>query len=83
MDVTNEAVQEKIRIMYPEIAKHNISMNVDFDSGKDAFVVKFHRGEHELNTYLDKKDAEECLNDIKCIHLGNQIAQFVKNFEMV
>jgi hypothetical protein len=83
MDVTIDAVKEKVRIMYPEIAKHNISMNVDFDAAKGAFVIKFHRGEHDLSTYLDKKDAEECLNDIKCVHLGNQIAQFVKNFEMV
>ncbi len=83
MDVTTDAVKEKVRIMYPEIAKHNIDMSVDFDAAKNAFVVKFHRGEHELITYLDKQDAEECLNDIKCVHLGNQIAQFVKNFEMV
>ena len=28
-----------------------------------------------------KKDADECMNNIKCVYLGVQIGQFVKNFE--
>jgi hypothetical protein len=83
MDITTDAIKEKIAIMYPEIKKHNVTMSVDFDAAKDAFIVKFKRDSHELYTHLDKKDAEECMNDIKCVHLGNQIAQFIKNFELV
>ena len=82
MDITTDAIREKITIMYPEINKHKITMSVDFDAAKDAYIIKFKRDKHELFTHLDKKDAEECMNDIKCIHLGNQIGQFIKNFEM-
>ena len=83
MNITTEAIKEKITIMYPEIGKHKINMSVDFDSAKDAFIIKFKRDNRELSTHLDKKDAEECMNDIKCVHLGSQIGQFIKNFEMV
>jgi hypothetical protein len=40
MDITTDAIKEKIAIMYPEIKKHNVNMSVDFDAAKDAFIVK-------------------------------------------
>ena len=83
MEHHTDAIREKITEMYPEINKHKITMSVDFDAAKDAYIVKFKRDKHELITHLDKKDAEECMHDIKCVHLGNQIGQFIKNFEMV
>lgn len=81
MAYTDEALKGKIREMYPEIGKHDITLGLDFDTGKNAYVVKFTKGEHELTTYLEKKDADECMNGVKCVYLGVQIGQFVRNFE--
>jgi hypothetical protein len=39
------------------------------------------RGKEQLSTHLEKNDAEECMNGIKCVYLGVQVAQFIKNFE--
>ena len=81
MSITTGAVKEKIGEMYPEIDKHKIIMSVTFDASKDAYMVTFKKDKHELTTHVEKKDAEDCLRNIKCVYLGTQIGQFVKNFE--
>lgn len=81
MGYTNVALEDKIAGMYPEIERHGIAVNIDFDKEKNAFVVKFKKDGHELKTYLNKKDADECMDGTKCVYLGVQIGEFVKNFE--
>jgi hypothetical protein len=78
---SNEAIKEKIREMYPEIGAHGLAMEVNFNEQKQAYIVSFTRGKEALSTHLDKKDADECMSGIKCVYLGVQVAQFIKNFE--
>ena len=82
MGYTNVALKDKIMEMYPDITKHGISVNLDFDKGKNAYIVGFKKGSNELTTHLEKKDADECMDGIKCVYLGVQIGQFFKNFEI-
>jgi hypothetical protein len=82
MGYTKVALQDKILEMYPEIAKHGISVSLDFDEGKIAYIVKLKKDKKELTTHLEKKDADDCMNNIKCVYLGVQIGQFIKNFEL-
>ena len=81
MGYTIAALENKILEMYPEIGKHGIATNVVFDEGKNAYVVGFRKNGDALTTHLEKKDADECMNGIKCVYLGVQIEQFLKNFE--
>jgi hypothetical protein len=81
MAYTDEALKGKIAEIYPEIKKHGISLGLDFNKEKNAYIIKFTKGKHELTTHLEKKDAEDCMNNIKCVYLGVQIGQFVRNFE--
>lgn len=81
MSYTDEALRKKILDMYPDIIKHGISLGLDFSKEKNAYIVRFRKGAHELTTHLEKKDADECMNDIKCVYLGVQIGQFIRNFE--
>jgi hypothetical protein len=81
MGYDNAALKEKIMEMYPEIKQKNLSVGLDFNTGKNAYVLTFKRGKEALTTHLEKKDADECMNGIKCVYLGVQVAQFVKNFE--
>jgi hypothetical protein len=83
MSFSNAAIRDKIIEMYPEIDKHKIITSVDFDAAKDAYIVKFKKDHHELTTHVEKKDAEDCMRNIKCVYLGTQIGQFIKNFEKV
>lgn len=81
MAYTMDSLREKIYEMYPEIKKHGISMLIEFDSNKNAYIIKFIKNIKELTTHLEKKDADDCMNNIKCVYLGVQIGQFIKNFE--
>ncbi|HUO77684.1 MAG TPA: hypothetical protein VMU21_08925 [Thermodesulfovibrionales bacterium] len=83
MGYTNVALKDKIEAMYPEIEKHGITVGLDFNKEKNTYIVTFRKGVHELTTHLEKKDADECMDGIKCVHLGIQIGQFVKNFEII
>jgi len=81
MSYTKEALAEKITEMYREIRDHDLALTLDFSEEKDAWIVGLKKGEHELTTHLEKKDADDCMNGIKCVYLGVQIGQFVLNFE--
>ena len=81
MGYSNAALKEKIMEMYPEITQHHLTMGLDFNAQKNAYIITFKRGGEELTTHLEKKDADDCMEGIKCVYLGVQVAQFVKNFE--
>ncbi|MEW6052424.1 MAG: hypothetical protein AB1552_01360 [Nitrospirota bacterium] len=82
MGYTKDALQDKILEMYPEIFQHGITVSLEFDEGKNAYIVRMKKGEHQLTTHLEKKDADECMNNIKCVYLGVQVGQFIRNFEL-
>jgi len=81
MSADPRALDSKLREMYPEIVKHDLSLSLSFDPGKDAWIVKLAKGKHELTTHLERKDADACFEGVLCIYLGVQISQFLENFE--
>ena len=81
MSYTNEALIGKILEMYPETKKHGIEVSLDFNKQKNAYIIKFKKDHHELTTHLEKKDADDCMDNVKCVYLGVQIGQFLKNFK--
>ena len=81
MGYTQVGLEEKILEMYPEIRQNGISFGMSFDEGKNAWIIKFTKDGRELTTHVEKKDADDCMNNIKCVYLGVQVEQFIKNFE--
>ncbi|MGO9614722.1 MAG: hypothetical protein ACLPX5_17045 [Dissulfurispiraceae bacterium] len=81
MGYSQVALEDKILEMYPDIAKYGISIGLSFNEEKNAWMVKLKKGAHELTTHLEKKDADDCMNNVKCVYLGVQVGQFIKNFE--
>jgi len=79
MAISAQNLEDKLLEMYPEIRAHNLSMGLNFDSGKNAWIVHLKRDDKDFTTHLEAKDAEDCINGIKCVYLGVQIAQFIKN----
>lgn len=80
MGYTQVALENKILEMYPEIQGNHVSFGMRFDDAKNAYILTFKKDGRELTTHLEKKDADDCMNNIKCVSLGVQVAQFVKNF---
>ncbi len=81
MTYTNVALKDKIVEMYPEIAEHQFTVGMEFNEQKNAYILTFRKGTETLTTHLEKADADECMNGIKCVYLGVQVAQFIKNFD--
>ncbi len=81
MEYRKIQLENKIHEMYPEISKHSIKSSLDFDENKHAYILQFKKDTHKLTTHLKKKDADDCMNNVKCVYLGVQIGQFIKNFE--
>ncbi len=82
MGYTIVGLKEKILEIHPELEGHGIAANLVFDEEKDAYVVKLHKGSHEMTTHLERQDADDCMNGIKCVSLGIQLEQFIKNFAL-
>jgi hypothetical protein len=80
MGYTVVGLKEKVLEMYPELERRGVMVNLVFDAEKDAYVVKMHKGSRELTTHLEHQDADDCMNGVKCISLGVQVEQFIKNF---
>ena len=81
MGYTKVGLEDKILDMYPEIRESNIALSLNFSEEKSSFIVKLKKDGHELETFLDKSDADECMNGVKCVHLGIKFGEFIKNFK--
>lgn len=82
MEHKAEELFGKLMEMYPDIKKHGLTLELEYKSDKEYWVIKLSKGDHRLHTLLEKKDADACLEGVQCVYLGVQIGQFVKNFEM-
>jgi TusE/DsrC/DsvC family sulfur relay protein len=80
MGYTPVGLKEKIMEMYPEIIQHGIVMGLDFNEELGSYVVTLRKGARMLTTHIEKKDADECMDGIKCLYIGVQIGQFMENF---
>jgi len=80
MAYTIEDLKNKILEMYPEVKAQGFNVNIYYNGEKQSYIIRFQRGTSELITHLDKNDADDCMNNIKCVYLGVQIGQFIKNF---
>jgi len=81
MSYTNAALKDKIMQMYPVIIEHGLTLGLDLDGAKNVYILTFRRGKEKLTTHLERADADECMNGIKCVYLGVQVEQFINNFE--
>jgi len=43
--------------------------------------LKIGKANHEFGMYLEKKDADDCLDGKKCVNLAIQLTQFLAVFE--
>ena len=81
MGYTKDDLKKKLLEMYPEIKIYGLSVGLEFDEEKNAWVVTFSKGDKTRHAFLDKKDADACIDGNACIYLGVLIAQYIKDLE--
>ena len=79
--IDKEELCKKIVLLYPDIGKCGIDVNVEFDKDQNTWVVDLKKDRHELKTFLEDGDAEKCLEGIQFVSLGIEIAQLKANIE--
>ena len=81
MSYSKTALQRKILEMYPEIKTFGLSTKLEFSEEKDAWVVTFKKGKRSRHAFLDRGDADACMEGNACIYMGVLIAQYIKDLE--
>jgi uncharacterized membrane-anchored protein YhcB (DUF1043 family) len=80
MEITAENLTTKLKEIHPEIETYGLGLAVHFDTSKQAWVATFSKDEHTLQTHMEKKDVENCMNNVQCVYVGVQLGQFIKNY---
>lgn len=80
---TKEELCEKIKAVFPEIGTCGIDLKVDYDKNNKAWVVDLKKDKHELKTFLEDSEAQQCMDGKQCVSLGLQIGQLRKNIEQM
>ena len=80
---TKEELCEKIKAVFPEIGACGINLKVDYDENNKAWVVDLKKDKHELKTFLEDSEAQQCMDGKQCVSLGLQIGQLRKNIEQL
>lgn len=81
MGYTQVGLEDRIYQMYPELMKHRIALRLSFDEDRNAWVVTFEKNGKSRHAFLDKADADECMDGNSCIYLGVLADQYVKDLE--
>lgn len=80
---TKEELCEKIKAVFPEIGACGINLMVDYDKQNKAWVVDLKKDQHELKTFLEESEAQECMDGKQCVSLGIQIGQLRQNIKQL
>lgn len=80
MAADKKALKDKVIAMYPEIPSHGIEVHLEFLEQEQSWLVTFQKNGHSLATHMDDADAQKCLQDVECVHLGVQLGRFVDNY---
>ena len=81
MSYSKDDLRKKLLEMYPEMTRYELSLGLEFDEKKNAWIVSFAKSNHSRHAFLDKKDADACMEGNACIYLGILMAQYVKDIE--
>ena len=78
MGYSQVALENKLLDMYPDITKNGFAPMMSFDQEKNAWAVKLKKGQQEFTVYLNKKDADACMDGTFCEDFGTEIAKKLK-----
>jgi len=81
MGYTQVGLEDKIYEMYPELMQHKIALKLSMDEGRNAWVITFEKGVKNRHAFLDKQDADACMDGQQCFYLGTLVTQYIKDLE--
>jgi hypothetical protein len=76
-----DRVMKKIREFHPEIDSNNVDLSVTWDEAGKRYALKLSKAGEAVGTYLEQKDADDCLAGKKCVNLAVQVTQLLAELE--
>ncbi|MGO9379141.1 MAG: hypothetical protein ACLPN1_11040 [Dissulfurispiraceae bacterium] len=73
MGYSQVALENKLLDMYPEITRKGFKPMMSFDQEKDSWVVRLKDGKCDFTVYLNKKDADACMDGTFCEDFATEI----------
>jgi hypothetical protein len=80
MGYTISDLKDKLLEFHPEIAQSGVNLLVTFDEKQKRYLLTLSQAGQELTAYLEKQDADDCLNGKKCVTLAVQLTQLIAEF---
>ncbi|WP_432738625.1 hypothetical protein [Maridesulfovibrio sp. FT414] len=77
MNISSSQLRNRILALYPEIERYSLGLTTEFSVEKDAWIITLNKDGETLFTHIDSTDAERCLEGRECMHLGNQMMNFM------
>jgi hypothetical protein len=81
MGYTIVGLKDKILELHPEIQKNGFNLKVSFEEESRSYELKLSKAGQELGAYLEKKDADDCMDRKKCVNLAVQLTQLIAELE--
>ena len=75
MGYSQVALENKLLDMYPEITQKGFKPMMSFDQGKDSWAVRLKDGKCDFTVYLNKKDADACMDGQFCEDFATEITK--------
>ena len=76
-----EELKAKLLERHSDLAKHGVTLTVSYDRDRDSYGVELAKGERRAQTFISRKDADECMQGIECYHLGIEVFNFMQEFK--
>ena len=77
---TSKDICKMIERVQPSLGQCGVDFDVSLDEENNAWIVDYHQNGHQLRTFVDSQDADECMNGNQCIPLVFQVGQLKYNF---
>lgn len=81
MDYTIVGLREKILALHPEIQDYGLALGLSYDEASRRYTLKLGKGQDEVGGYLEKKDADDCMDGKKCVNLAVQLTQMIAELQ--
>jgi len=75
MGYSQVALENKLLDMYPEITQKGFKPMMSFDQEKDSWAVRLKDGKCDFTVYLNKKDADACMDGQFCEDFATEITK--------
>ncbi len=83
MGYTMAGLRDKILELHPEIEKNDLNLQISLDEQGGRYLLRFTKKGQELGAYLEKQDADDCMDGKKCLNLAVQLTQLITEFEEI